>query len=100
MYDCQRCLASHEKVDVRARREREDLMTWINIAMKVMGTEHRRRSPQCPARQLDAYFPTAKLPDGQIAVGVRGAELTDEDKAELKRLLNKTNAERAMRDVV
>ena len=55
-YTCTCMLARWEPVQVRARREREDLDEWMDIIRDAVSELHERQSPMCPSPVCSLRF--------------------------------------------
>ena len=62
LYSCQGCGANNEPVHVPARRNGEDVATWMGATVDLLRVAHRRRSPVCDATAF-----------GEIKIPVAGA---------------------------
>jgi C4-type Zn-finger protein len=79
-YICQKCGMDVTDVQVRERAPDEDVVNYVHHVGNVCGQNHRIRSPMCGARNLDI-----KIPMTQAGIGFDGPELTEEQKADLRK---------------
>lgn len=62
MFSCKVCGLDRIKVQVPAREtpdleKANDVVAWVNRTAQLLGEEHSRLRPDCPARELDIYLP-------------------------------------------
>jgi hypothetical protein len=58
LYTCDACHSIDVKVEVRGRREGEDVAKWMDLVVHAIGFKHRMLSPQCHVETLT----NAKIP--------------------------------------
>lgn len=60
-YQCSLCKSGWREVIVRARREDEDVVAWVEtVALVGVGHDHNSRSPECSSLQVDLMVPAPK----------------------------------------
>lgn len=57
LFSCHGCALKDHPVNVRERRDREDLLAWLDMVRFAIAREHRRVSPACAARECDLKIP-------------------------------------------
>lgn len=57
LWTCRRCGQAKVRCEVRARLAGEDVVTFMNRAMRRCAAQHAARSPRCRAGKLDLYMP-------------------------------------------
>lgn len=50
-YSCRTCNLHRVALDVPARQA-EDVSDWMTATVALVGADHQRRSPGCPAKEL------------------------------------------------
>jgi hypothetical protein len=57
LYSCARCGLKKIPLDVPARESpAEDVLVWMNHTVALVGHDHRRLSPSCEAKKIDALL--------------------------------------------
>lgn len=79
-YQCQKCGFKNMEVVVRERHQNEDIKHFMDFAIIACAQNHRLLSPYCSAREFDLMIPIT-----QNGFGFIGEELTEEDKASLRK---------------
>jgi len=56
-YSCGLCGLEKQPLDVPLREAHEDLITWMDATMALVGVDNRLRSPRCRSVHADLYVP-------------------------------------------
>jgi hypothetical protein len=78
-YTCHACGLDTLDVEVRQRREHEDIIAYVDYVMRRCGFHHRQHAAKCTTDKLDL-----KLPISAEGIGIDGAELTPQEQEELR----------------
>lgn len=57
LYTCKRCGLTKVPVTVPAREAEQDIVEFTKATVALLGVDHERINPDCPARELDVHLP-------------------------------------------
>ncbi len=66
IYKC-RCMKEEAKLEIPARRDDEEIGSWMNILQAALTVDHRKRSPLCVRTAME-YAKIYVPPDGGIGM--------------------------------
>lgn len=85
MYTCHGCGLERRKVNVRRRRNMEDILEWMSSIGKDIDDDHKATCPWCKSRNVDLMLPVSEeAEEGKEGIGETPAPLPNFDTEETK----------------